>query len=128
MNNVQLIGNLTRDPELKQAGESSVCTFTIAVGQKQYVQFINCKSWKGTAENIAQFFKKGDKIAIDGQLTVENWEKEGQKQSKMIVTARAFHFLNSKNNSSQSEQSQDLKSNSAYSNNNSSSFNDDLPF
>lgn len=104
--NIALIaGHLTRDPELKYLPKGTpVCSFGIGVnreynkdGQKKSVAtFIECKAWRRTAEFVAATFKKGDAIAITGEITTETWDDKatGQKRSKLFVTANSvaeFH-------------------------------------
>ena len=102
-NIVILIGNLTKDPELKYTpGSSAVCSFTIAVNKKwtgkdgekkEDVAFIECEAWQKTAEIIAEYLKKGSPIYIEGELKQDRWEKEGQKHSKIKVKVSNVQFL-----------------------------------
>lgn len=83
MNNVQIIGRLTADPELRrtQSGISS-CRFTVAVNRKyknkdpdQYdADFISCVAWKQTAEFISRYFSKGKMIALQGNLRTGSFQ------------------------------------------------------
>ncbi len=86
LNRAQVIGNLTREPELKQTqGGQSVCTFGIATnrswkdasGQKrEEVEFHNIVVWGKLAEICGEYLKKGTKVYIDGRLQTRNWEDD----------------------------------------------------
>jgi single-strand DNA-binding protein len=103
LNRVILIGNLTRDVEVKNVGSSSVAGFGIAINrkwkdqsgeQKEDVTFVDITAWGKTGENIAKFFTKGKPILIEGRLKLDQWEdKEGQKRSKLSVVAENFGFI-----------------------------------
>ena len=98
MNNVNLIGRITRDIEVKKTNSGkSVCSFTIAVQKdKENADFIPCTAWEGIAENIGKFFGKGDRIGITGVLSTRTFEDNGQKRFVMEVLVRGFDFLDSK--------------------------------
>lgn len=103
MNITILRGNLARDPELRvvnTAGkQTSVVNFTVAVsreytksdGEKDKVtSFINCEAWDTGAEVIAESFKKGDLVMIEGSLRNDSWEKDGVKHSTLKVRVNNF--------------------------------------
>ena len=126
MNNVVLIGRLTKDPELKysQAGKA-YCRFTVAVNRdfnKDEADFINCVAWGKTAETIAEWLGKGRRIAIVGRIQTGNYEnKNGEKVNTFEVVADRFDFVDS----ARSETSK----NQSYSNNDDVlDDNDDFPF
>lgn len=107
MNSVQLIGNLTRDIELKVFNTGAkVARFSIAVNRKrknangQYEDetcFIEVETWGRTAEVVSEFLKKGSKIGVSGYLKQESWtEKDGAKRSKHIVILEKLDFLDTK--------------------------------
>ncbi len=87
LNKVLLIGNLTRDPELKVLPSgSNVCNFSIATNRrwkdksgqmKEEVQFHNCVAFGRTAEVIAQYMKKGAGIYVEGRLQTRSWDDKG---------------------------------------------------
>ncbi|MBQ7900970.1 MAG: single-stranded DNA-binding protein [Clostridia bacterium] len=87
MNKVQLVGRLTRDPELKTTGNGvSVCSFTVAVNRKyknadgEYeADFINCVAWRQSAEFLCKYFYKGSMIGVVGSIQTRNYEKDGQR-------------------------------------------------
>lgn len=104
MNKVQLIGRLTKDPEVKLTpNQTKYCMFTLAVerrfkdanGQRQ-ADFINCVAWRNTAEFIAKYFKKGARIAISGMIQTRNFETaEGEKKFITEVVAEEAEFVES---------------------------------
>lgn len=98
MNSVNLVGRITRDIELKKTGSGkSFCGFSIAVDRnKDEADFIPCKAWDSTAENIAKFFRRGDRIGITGVLSTRTYEDNGQKHFIMEVLVRSFDFTESK--------------------------------
>jgi single-strand DNA-binding protein len=101
MNQVLLVGNLTRDPEIRRtAGEGkAVCTFTLAVdnGSKKEgaptAEFIPVTVWEKSAEACAEHLMKGSSVLVAGRLKVEKWEAEGKKRSRLAVVARTVQFL-----------------------------------
>lgn len=101
MNRYTAIGNLTKDPECKEAGNSKVCKFAIAINEfyysngdkKQNTIYIDVECWSKQAENCTKFLSKGKKVAIDGKLKVNSWEKNGQKYNKIYCLAEKVHFL-----------------------------------
>lgn len=84
LNNVSLVGRLTKDPEVKVIGEGvAVCNFTLAVNRsykdkngETQADFIQCQSWKGAAEFMAKYLKKGNLIAVTGSINTRTYEKE----------------------------------------------------
>lgn len=104
MNNVFLIGNLVRDPELNETASGvSVLNFTIAVNERykktdgtveQKASFFDCEAWDTGAKLIADKFHKGDPILVHGKLRTNSWEtKEGEKRSKVTIRVSNFEFL-----------------------------------
>jgi single-strand DNA-binding protein len=103
MNITLLRGNLARDPELRVVNTSgkqtSVVNFTVAVS-REYVKasgdkdkitsFINCEAWDTGAEIIAESFKKGDLVMVEGSLRNDSWEKDGVKHSSLKVRVNNF--------------------------------------
>jgi single-strand DNA-binding protein len=105
VNRVTLLGNLTRDVELRTAGSTAVGGFGIAINRKwkdaqgqakEEVTFVDCEAWGKTAENIAKYFAKGRQILVEGRLKLDQWEKDGQKHSKLKVVVDTFHFTGNK--------------------------------
>lgn len=108
MNKVFLIGNLTRDPELTETSSGvSVCRFSIAVnraytsgdGERQ-TDFFNCTAWRGTAESVAKYCKKGNKVAVSGSVQIRTWkDNDGNKHQGVDVIAQDVEFLTQKERS-----------------------------
>jgi single-strand DNA-binding protein len=105
-NRVILIGNLTRDPQLRYTpSQMPVCDFGVATnrrwtgkdGQKrEEVTFVDCTAWGRQAEVIQKYLSKGRPIFIEGRLTYSSWEgPDGKKRSKLEVTVERFQFLGS---------------------------------
>ena len=116
-NKVFLIGNLTHDPELTETPSGvSVCKFSIAV-KRAYSQgegeaqtdFFNCIAWKGLAETIARYTKKGNKIAVVGSIQLRNYtDNEGVKRTAVDIIVTESEFLTPKT-SVETPQNQTIK-------------------
>ena len=100
-----LIGRLTRNPELKYLPSGvAVANFSIAINsswgsgaeKKEKTTFIDITAWKRTAELAAEYLTKGSSVMITGSIDQETWEKDGQKRSKLKVTAQRIQFLDRK--------------------------------
>jgi len=96
------IGRLTRDPEMKYTqGGASVASFSIASSytytngaKKESTSFFNCVAWGKTGEIIAQYFKKGHRIAIEGRLQQRSWDDQsGNKRSAVEIVVENFNFI-----------------------------------
>lgn len=101
MNVIAITGNITADPELKTTPNGvSVCSFTVAVrrpGVKDKTDFINCVAWRSCAEFVSKYFRKGQKIEVDGCLTSRKWEdKNGNKRTSFEVMVNNASFGESK--------------------------------
>ena len=97
-------GRLVRDPELKQtAGGIDVCKFTVAWSEKyketEKNLFLDCTAFAGTAKMVANYFKKGKEIVVEGQLQTDKWEKDGEKHSKTSCLVNRVHFCGPKDGS-----------------------------
>ena len=108
MNKVFLIGNLTRDPELSETNSGvSLCRFAIAVNRRfsggdaeRQTDFFNVTAFRGLADNIARFCKKGNKVAVVGSIQIRNYEdNNGQRGTFVDVVADDVEFLTPKNSS-----------------------------
>ena len=107
-NKVILLGNLTRDPELRYTPQgSAVCEFALALnsvytnkqtGQKvEEVSYIDLVAWGKTGETIAEYMKKGRQVMIEGRLKQDRWDsQDGKKMSKVRVTAENVQFVGSR--------------------------------
>ena len=104
MNKVQIVGRLTKDPELRTTANGvSVCSFTVAVNRRfknpqgEYeADFINCVAWRNSAEILAKYFKKGNMVGIVGSIQTRNYEKDGSKVYITEVSVEEVHFVVSK--------------------------------
>lgn len=100
INNCTLVGRLTKDPEMRSVGDNiPVCQFTLAVDKRKKdsgTNFIDCVAWKGVAETISQYVKKGQLLGVVGSLDQQNWEKDGEKKSKIQVIVSDIQFLTPK--------------------------------
>ena len=113
-NRVILMGNLTRDPELRTLpnSDTQVCDFSLAVnrrwkdangGDREEVLFIDCAAFGRTGQTIGESLTKGRPIHIEGRLKFEQWEQEdGQRRSKIRVVVEQFRFVDAKPGSSES--------------------------
>ena len=99
MNLVVVSGRMTRDPELKYtSGGKAYTTFTLAVQKtKDEAEFIDCVAWEKTAETIAEYFRKGNRILINGKIVTSTYESNGEKRKSVKVQAFSFEFIDSKN-------------------------------
>lgn len=116
MNNVQLIGRLTRDIDLKKTPQGdSVGRFTLAVDRKfknkngEYdADFINCQIWRQVADTLARYAHKGTKIAVDGNIRTGSYEnQQGQKVYTTEVYVNNFYFVEPSNKNNNNQQSYD---------------------
>ncbi len=105
MNKVFLIGNLTRDPELRETPSGvAMCRFAIAVqrpyssqdGERQ-TDFFECTAWRGLGETISRFTKKGNKVAVSGSIQIRNYEdNQGVRRTAVDVIVQDCEFLTPK--------------------------------
>ena len=108
-NKVMLMGNLTRDPELRYTSNgSAVASFGLAVNRKfkqgdewkDDVCFVDITVWGKQGENCAEYLSKGRPAFIEGFLKFSTWESDGQKRNKLEVVANTVQFLGSRGDSS----------------------------
>lgn len=97
-------GRLTRDIELKKtSSDIAYAEFSVAWSEKYKESetkcFLRCKAWRSTAEFLQKHFSKGQEIGIEGHLVTEEWEKDGQKQSRTICQVDKVHFCGKKSDS-----------------------------
>lgn len=102
-NQVILMGNLTRDPELRTTPNGqSVCSFSLALNRsykggdgewKEMTDFIDIVAWGPLGERVAQYLTKGRPALVSGRLQSRRWEQDGQKRSKVEVVANDVTFL-----------------------------------
>lgn len=113
INKVVLVGRVTRDPEVRQTANSSVADLTVAVNRtfgkgedrKEETAFVDVTLWGPQAEIAGKYVKKGSEVGIEGRLTFEKWEKDGEKRSKLKVTAEQLHLGAKQNDGSGSSSS-----------------------
>jgi len=107
-NHVTLMGNLTRDPELKYlANGTAVCSFSLALneswkddqGEKQeHVSYIDCEAWNKIAETLGEYLRKGRAVLVSGSLRQQRWQDKetDQNRSKVVVRVHIFQFVGPK--------------------------------
>lgn len=135
MNSVQLVGNLTRDPEKRttQSGLST-CSFTLAC-QRKYknaqgvydADFISCVAWRQTADFICKYFQKGSKIGLTGSIQTRSYEKDGQKRYVTEVVVDEAEFVTPSRDSAQ-PQTEATPEDRAYEEMTPADDDDELPF
>jgi len=118
LNKVILIGNLTREPEVRFTPKgTAVCDLSIAINRKwrdhsgntqEEVTYVEIAVWGKTAENCGQYLKKGSSACFEGRLQLETWDDKatGQKRSKIKVVAEQVQFLSSPNREGGQQSSQ----------------------
>ncbi len=102
-NQVILMGNLTRDPELRTTPNGqSVCSFSLALNRsykgqdgnwQEATDYIDVVAWGPLGERVAQYLSKGRPALVNGRLQSRSWEQDGQKRSKVEVVAQDVTFL-----------------------------------
>ena len=115
MNKVFLIGRLTRDPELKysQSGKA-FCKFSVAVTReynRDEADFINCVAWDKRAETIAEYLRKGRRVALQGRLSVRSYEQNGETKWITEVIVDKFDFIDTTSGSGSSSYEEKKSSN-----------------
>ena len=108
INRVIISGNLTRDPELRSTQSGmDVLSFGVAVNDRRrnpqtnewedYPNFVDCTMFGNRARSLAQYLSKGTKVSIEGKLRWSQWERDGQKRSKLEVIVDELEFMSSRN-------------------------------
>lgn len=108
LNHITLMGRLTKDPELRHTGSGvSVANFSLAVerdyksgeGERE-TDFIEIVAWRGTADFVTKYFRRGSMAAISGRLQIRSFvDKEGNKRKAAEVVAESIYFAESKRSS-----------------------------
>ncbi len=105
LNKFLVAGRMTADPEIKTAGESRYCKFSIACERpkrkgdgKAEVDFFDCIAWNRNADVVVDWFGKGDMITLVGAVHINRYEKDGQKHSSTEVRVEEIHFSGGKKN------------------------------
>lgn len=108
LNKVMLMGNLTRDPELRVTPKgTAICQFGLAINRKfksgdgedrEEVLFVDVEAWEKRAETIAKYCTKGAPLYVEGRLRLDQWEDKNtqEKRSRMKVVLESFQFLGSR--------------------------------
>lgn len=106
-NQVILMGNLTRDPELRQTPSGqSVCSFSLALNRsykgqdgnwQEATDYVDIVAWGPLGERVAQYLTKGRPCLVSGRLQSRSWEQDGQKRNKLEVIAGDVTFLGGRN-------------------------------
>jgi single-strand DNA-binding protein len=114
LNKVFLIGNLTRDPELRMTPKgTAICTFGLAVnrqfrdeagGTREETTFVDLEAWGKTGELVSKYLTKGSPAMVEGRLRFDSWEsKTGEKRNKLKVVVDNVQFLSSRGDSGAGE-------------------------
>lgn len=109
LNRIDILGRLTRDPELRytQSG-TAVASFTVACDRdfadqsgKRGVDFIDCVAWRGTGEFVSKYFQKGSMICVSGRLQIRDWtDDKGNKRRNAEILTEHVYFAGSKSQGS----------------------------
>lgn len=101
LNSITLQGRFCRDPELRRTSSgTAVCSFSLAVEQDvkgqdgtRGVDFIDCVAWRGAADNISKYFKKGSMVVVRGRLSVRSWtDNDGNRRKSVEVLVDNAYF------------------------------------
>lgn len=116
-NQVILMGNLTRDPELRTIPSGqSVCSFSLALNRsfkgadgnwQEATDYVDVVAWGPLGERVAQYLSKGRPCLVNGRLQSSSWEKDGVKRSKVEVNAQDVTFLGGRNEGSETAEQND---------------------
>lgn len=132
LNKVVLMGRFTRDPELRSTGAgTSVTSFSVAVGRdftgkdgEKKTAFINCVAFKGAAEFITKYFRKGSMAIIEGRIETRTWDDaDGKKRYATEVNVSNIYFAESKKDAATNEPVSDIPPASSFGGDD-----EDLPF
>ncbi len=102
LNSVNIMGNLTRDPELKNTPSGkTVCSMAIANNRiftknnerVTEVSYFDVEVWGPQAENCGKYLKRGSGVIVEGRLKQDRWEKDGKTQSRVRISANNIHFM-----------------------------------
>lgn len=130
MNRVCILGNLTREPELRSTSSgTAVLNFGVAVNERRfnqqsqqwedYAHFVDCVLFGKRAESLQRYMHRGDRVGIDGKLRYSSWESNGQKRSKLEVVVDDVDLLGGKRSTDQQATQQGEPADV---------YNDDIPF
>ena len=125
INRVAISGNLTRDVDLRTAQNGMpVMGFGVAVNDRRknqqtgewedYPNFIDCTMFGARAQSVSRFLSKGSKVAIEGKLRWSQWERDGQKRSKIEVIVDEIEFMTSRNDAPSQATAQPVRQQAPY--------------
>lgn len=138
MNTVNLIGRLTRDPELRNLPSgTTLCEIRLAFSTtrknnasgewEEKSNFVDVTAFSGMGEAIHRYMSKGSQVAVTGRLDFQEWEKDGAKRSKLVIIASAVQFVGGKG-SSDGDSGSGAQRSSSSSSAGSGMGDDDIPF
>lgn len=117
-NKVIIMGNLTRDPEMRYTKDgSAVCRFGMAINRVYYdanqerqeeVCWVDLTAWDKQAESISEYLSKGSPVLVEGRLSYRQWEKDGTKRSKLEVVAERVQFLGTRPEAHETDEDDDI--------------------
>ena len=94
------LGRLTKDPVVKQVGETTVCRFSMAfskkIKDKEYTDFFDFELWGRAGEVVNEYCQKGDQLFVSGEPRQERWEKDGQARSSVLFRVNDFRLVSGK--------------------------------
>jgi single-strand DNA-binding protein len=97
MNNVNITGRLTKDPELKELEKTKVCELRVAASTRRAKSvFVSVSTFGAQAEACAKYLAKGSQVAVAGELALDEWESGGQRRSKLYIDGAVVDFLDPK--------------------------------
>lgn len=125
VNKVFLMGNLTRDVQVKHtANNTAVANLGLAVNRRyrnsagemqEEATFVDCEAWGRTAETMGKYLAKGRPVFIEGRLRLDEWQdREGNRRTKLVVVVDQFQFVDSRNSGGQNKSGSDGPSESRY--------------
>lgn len=114
-NKTILMGNLTKNPEIKQVGSTSICTLNLAMNRKyktasgesrEDVCFVEVTVWGKQGENCNTYLKKGSSVLVEGRLKFDSWDdrETGKKRSKLTIVADSVTFTSAKSDNDTPQQ------------------------
>ena len=115
INNVVLVGRLTKDVEIRKTQSGlSVASFTVACDRRlsqeqrnnneQSADFISCVAWRGSADFLGKYARKGDTVGVEGKIQTRNYDRDGQRVYVTEVLANSVNLLHSKQTAQPQEQ------------------------
>jgi single stranded DNA-binding protein len=104
---VMILGNVTKDPDIRQVGEKQVAKFSVAVnGYKDSVEFFACEWWE--PNGALGYVSRGTPVFCQGEIQTQAWEKDGQKRSKQVMKIRTLQLTGKKETKAEPEFASDF--------------------